>query len=91
MTTFLDLDMILRSWARDRRIPLYTKYRGEEVRSFQVVGATGRKAQIWVEVNDGISVYVWDYKKRKREFGATRANLPKQLDAALDLAMDWTR
>jgi hypothetical protein len=75
----------LRAWADDHQLPLFTEYKDEPVRSFQIVGSTGSECQIWLD-QDG-SVHVWDYKKRGTQFRDGR--LRDRLDAALGAARAW--
>lgn len=86
---FTSIDSIIEQWSRDNDLPLYTQYREAEVRSFEVVLPTGERRQIWVENDGKLTVSVWDYRKRRRDFAATPSNLRDQLDAALRQAKAW--
>lgn len=89
MTTFAELDPILEDWSRERRIPLSTEYKDEEVRSFQLVDQTGGQYQIWIDVERGLTVSVWDFGKKRHDFSADLGSLRERLDDALNLARSW--
>jgi hypothetical protein len=82
------IDPILTAWATQNRVTLSTKYQDVEVRSFQLVWPGGR-AQIWIEMNDGMTVHVWDYRRLKQTFVADSSTLSDRLDQALRLARVW--
>jgi hypothetical protein len=85
---FNTIDPLLRAWASRNSIPLSTRYKEDEVRSFELAGPVGR-AQIWVEVNGGITVNVWDYRKRRQNLPADATTLERLLDEALIVARAW--
>jgi hypothetical protein len=85
---FTHIDPALAAWSARHRIPLLTRYQDADVRSFQLVGTFAR-AQIWLEVNGNVTVYVWDYGKRKQSFVARVATLETSLDKALQVAQSW--
>ena len=89
MTTLAELDPILREWSSDNRIPVFTHYKDEDVRSFQVVGPSGAQSQIGIEADDRLTVSVWDYRKRRQDFEADLDSLRAQLDEALRVARSW--
>jgi hypothetical protein len=82
------VDPAIKAWASRNGVSLSTQYQDTEVRSFQLTGPTGR-AQIWVEVNDQISIHVWDYQKRKQSFNLTTESVAACLDKALVIARAW--
>jgi len=86
---FLEVDPLIRAWSRERRLPLYTQHQDSEVRTFLLVGPSGKKAQIWIEVIGGIAVHAWDYKKRRWMSQATEESLSNKLDEALACAQSW--
>jgi len=91
MTYFVHVDPILKRWSQRRGVPLSTRYRDEEVRSFQLIGPANERAQIWVEVDaTKVSVHVWDYKKRRETLATDVEGLESSLDLALAQAMSWT-
>jgi len=85
---FSRIDPVIRAWASRNQLPLSTKDKNSEVRSFELAVRIAR-AQIWVEVNGGANVYVWDYRKRKQSFAAEAGTLAAALDQALQVARDW--
>ena len=89
MSTFTRLDPIIKQWASDRRIPLITRHKDEDVRSFQIVGLSGSQCQIWIELDEVVVVSVWDYGERRRDRQADADSLRVQLDEALSIARAW--
>lgn len=89
MTAFAQLDPTITQWSRNRQIPLFTHYKDEDVRSFQVVGSSGAKCQIWIEVGERVIVSVWDYGKRRQDLDADADSLRARLDEALSIARSW--
>jgi len=85
---FAHIDPPLRAWANRNRLPLSTQYKDVEVRSFELAGSSGR-AQIWIETDNGVTVYVWDYRKQKQSFPADTSTLEAALDQALKVARRW--
>lgn len=89
MATFEQVDPVILEWSEERHLPLYTRYKDEDVRSFQVVGASGASCQIWIETGDEVSVHVWDYGRRRRSFVTNGRDLRTALDNALAVARSW--
>ena len=89
MTVFEQLDPAIEEWAKERQVPLYTSYKGDDVRSFQVVGSSGAACQIWIEVGNVVSLIVWDYGARRRTFATEPGKLKAALDGALAVARGW--
>jgi hypothetical protein len=89
MTAFAQLDPIIRQWSSDRQVPLFTRYKDEDVRSFRIVGSSGTECQIWIEVGERVTVSVWDYGKRRQDLEADAASLRARLDEALSIARSW--
>ena len=81
-------DPVLKEWSARNKIPLQTRYREEEVRSFTLVGPDGsRVCQIWLEL-DPLQVKAWDLKERSQTFEA-ETSLESALDQALETARAW--
>ncbi|HEY0048628.1 MAG TPA: hypothetical protein VGB68_05040, partial [Pyrinomonadaceae bacterium] len=79
------IDSILNNWANKRNLHLYKNYKDEEVRSFEIVNTQGDRYQIWVDAPDEkgqIGIYVWDYKKRRKDFIAQEVELFEKLESA---------
>ena len=61
------VDEVLESWCSAHQLQVSTEYKGEPVRSIQIVGARRSKIQIWVDPASPagiVSVYVWDYHRQ---------------------------
>jgi hypothetical protein len=89
LVDFSPYDPVIERWSRRRRIPLFTSYRDDEVRAFEIVTPLGERRQIWIEVNGDVVVHVWDFQKRRRTFTADAQTLEGRLDDALELARAW--
>jgi hypothetical protein len=87
----LELDSSLQARSSRRQVRLHSEYREEQVRWFQVVGPSGKDAQIWIEVNENVRVHAWDHKKRRRVLLATSEDFIDRLDEALALIRSWIR
>jgi hypothetical protein len=89
MTDFESIDPLIRRWSADNAIPLFTEYRGESVRSFDIVGPSARRCQIWIESAEPLAVHVWDYGKRRERLEADFDTVRQRLDDALEIARSW--
>src|SRR5207302_7605118 len=86
------VDEVLAPWSSARKLQVSTEYKGEPVRSIQMVGAKRSGIQIWVDPVSpaGImSVYVWDYHRRRQEFSGPVGDLNRLLEGAYQLATKW--
>ena len=73
---------------------LYTEYKGEEVRSFLLVGQHGSKAQLWIDPpspTGEVGVHAWDYRRRREDYVTNVGALESCLDQALEVAEGWLR
>jgi len=54
------VDPAIREWCNRHSLTLYTSDKGSDVRTVQVVGATGTKCQIWVDPpqDDSVTIHV---------------------------------
>ena len=86
-----EIDPIIKEWASKNKFLIYNKYKDEEVRSVNVVSSEGRTFQIWIDppLNDKILVHAWDFKKRNKEYNATKDTLPIVLEEATSLIQKW--
>jgi hypothetical protein len=86
-----EIDSVLEKWAQARLLHMYRLYQDEEVRSFDVVNENAERFQIWVDLPESnqIKVHIWDYKKKKKDFLASKDTLFRTLDAAYDLTTAW--
>ncbi len=86
------LDPTLERWRTKHGLHVHTTYRGEEVRSIDIVSPAGKRFQIWLDMpgSEGkIMVHVWDYQKRRREFDSDLSNLESQLERAYSEVKSW--
>jgi hypothetical protein len=87
------VDSILIKWADAKKLKLQTQYKDSEVRSFTVVGSTGKSSQIWLDTpdpNEGILVHVWNYSDQHTTFNTNVDALESTLDAAYSEALTQT-
>jgi hypothetical protein len=84
---YSSIDPVLKTWARQRSIPLFTEYRDESIRSFEVVGKyTNLQFQIWVDPPDVTGrtvVHAWV----RRHWQVAHHTTVFDLVSALDLAL----
>jgi hypothetical protein len=86
------VDEVLESWCSAHQVQVSTEYKGEPVRSIQMVGAKHSRIQIWVDpVSPAgiVSVHVWDYRSRRKELSGPVVDLNTLLDGAYQLATKW--
>lgn len=86
------VDPILDRWAANKGLHIYREYKGEPVRTTDLVGKSGAKIQIWVQPSgrsDTWEVHVWDYHKLRKDWLGTAADLESRLDEAYALAHSW--
>lgn len=84
MGEFDEVDPVLRRWSKSRVVPMHTRYREDEVRSFSIVNSSGQEFQIWIEM-DPLVVNFWDFKADRRSWRIAIAHLESHLDDALAL------
>jgi hypothetical protein len=90
MMTFDDIDPVIEPWSAERQVHLFRRYRDDEVRSWEIVGASGQRSQIWIEIDErGLRVHVWDVGDRRRAFPRDVGTLRGVLDEALVTAKLW--
>lgn len=90
--SFEPVDEVLEPWLQVHKVRLYTEFKGEPVRSFDVVSPAGDKVQIWIDpVTEGgdVQVHVWDYARRRRDLSGTISELVKLVDEAHAIALTW--
>jgi len=90
--SYAGVDPILNQWAADHRLTVMTSYKDYEVRSIDLVDAQGVRFQLWLDPpgeTGRIGVHVWDYRKRRADYGANLEDLAKCLDEALQAASEW--
>ena len=87
------VDSILVKWANAKKLKLQTQYKDSGVRSFTVVGNTGKSSQIWLDApnpDENILVHVWDYSDQQTTFNTNVDALESALDAAYSEALTQT-
>jgi hypothetical protein len=92
MSEYSKYDLILNAWSERHGLgKICTTYKGDEVRTTSIVSSIGEMFQVWLGVpgeNNEISVHVWDYKERRKDW----KNVPMhQLDAALESAFQTAK
>jgi hypothetical protein len=86
------VDEVLEPWSSAHKLQVSTEYKGESVRSIQMVGAKHSRIQIWVDpVSPAgiVSVHLWDYHRRRKEFSGPVVDLITLLEGAHQLATKW--
>ncbi len=72
---------------------MMTAYKGYEVRSVDLTNEEGSRFQLWVDPpgEDGrVGVHVWNYKKRRADYGVKIQDLGNCLDEALRVVSGWS-
>jgi hypothetical protein len=90
--TYQLIDEALERWLTDHSVKMYTSDREEQVRSFDVVGPTGKKVQVWIDSPsfDGeVNVHVWDYRRRREDLSGAVADVVSLVDTAYMIARRW--
>jgi hypothetical protein len=86
------VDPVLQKWATRNGLHLYTEYKGESVRSADLIGKSGAKVQIWVQPGktpNTWEVHVWDYHKRRKDWQSGTADIDSKLTDAYRVAESW--
>ena len=89
---YSDVDTILYPWAQSHGLHVRTAYKGEDVRSLDVGGKSGKLYQLWLDApneKNQIHVYAWDYKHRKTDVLATISTLDNKLDEVYSSIQNW--
>ena len=89
--SYTTIDPIIEAWVNKHSLTLYTKYQDSEVRSVSMVGASGRKFQVWIDqpLGGSVGVHVWDYKKRRQDWKVDADELDEILEMALQTGKGW--
>jgi hypothetical protein len=89
--SYAAIDDALRSWARANGVTFATRYRDDEVRSFDIVDAAGARVQIWVNhpVHATVTVSAWDYRARKWTRDVPLLAVGDALTNAVTVARAW--
>jgi hypothetical protein len=93
MSDYTVVDETIGAWVERNNLSLFTQYKDSEVRSVDVVGANGRRFQIWIDRPQGniVSVHVWDYKKMRKDWEVDISELDTSLEVAISTAQVWGR
>jgi hypothetical protein len=86
------VDQVLEPWSSAHKLQVSTEYKDEPVRSIQMVGVKDSRVQIWVDpVSPAgiVTVHLWDYQSRRKEFSGPVVDLSTLLDKAHQLATKW--
>ncbi|HAB37558.1 MAG TPA: hypothetical protein DCE52_06100 [Rhodobacteraceae bacterium] len=86
------VDPILEAWADSHSLHIHTQYQDAEVRSIDIVSPQGKRFQLWIDEpsrSGDISVHIWDMKKRRQDYVATKSSFKDKLEAAYQQAQSW--
>jgi len=86
------LDSILNRWAKKHSLHVYTIYKGEAVRSIEVVSPAGKRFQIWIDdpsSNGKTEIHAWDYRKRRCSFDTDLSSFESYLERAYSEVRRW--
>jgi hypothetical protein len=90
---YSDLDHTLASWATRHSLLLYSEYKGEAVRSVDIVDDSGKSYQIWLEItkNENIKIRCWDKKNERKDIECSLPHLARSLDDAYSTVEQWIK
>lgn len=91
---YTEIDPIINEWVFRHGLHLYTQYKGVEIRSALINDVHGRPYKIGIQLQPELARIVvrvcsWDYKKRNKEYYATKGTLPDVLEEAASLIKEW--
>jgi hypothetical protein len=93
-TDFSEVDTVLLPWAARAGVHVFTTYRDDAVRTFDIPGRDGQaQCQVWVtppSADDRLSVEVWHkLNGKRRTFPTSLGGLEAALTAARICAGEW--
>ena len=79
------------AWGTDHQLSLGTRYKEEDVRSFEIVDSRGKRFQLWVDPPRGnvVIVHAWDFQKHLSDFERPVAEIKYALDEAYARIRSW--
>ncbi len=86
------LDSVLNAWAINHGLHIQTAFKDVEVRSIDILSPAGKRFQLWLDEPDlegDTNIHVWDMRKKRRDFPASRASLQDQLEIAYQHVKNW--
>lgn len=90
--SYLILDPIIEVWADNHSLSIQKQYQDTEVRSITITCPQGKGFQLWVDKpnqSGDTNVHIWDMKKRRVDYAATKASLKEVLDIAYAQIHNW--
>ncbi len=89
--SYSKIDFIIEKWASDNALHLYKEYKGEEVRSVEIINSVGKKHQIWIDPprENKITVSAWNFKKKSKTWKVKYKQLESTLSEALNQVNNW--
>ena len=80
--SFNKVDKAFYDWAKNSGLNVQTEYKGEEVRSTDIIDNNKKKWQLWlvpVDSEDKCVIHYWDYKDISRLSKVANSELFKEL------------
>ena len=87
------IDPILNAWADSRKLHIQTIFKDMEIRSVDIIDSQGKRFQLWVDEPDkagNTMVHIWDMKKKREDFIASKFSLKDKLENAYRCAKNWS-
>ena len=96
---YTQIDPVLVPWAKTHGLFVATQFKGEEVRSIQIVDDAGDSYGLWIALpreDDSVTVAIAEHKApsrkaRRQTFTTKIAELGETLESAYAVAESWIR
>jgi len=92
--SYLKIDPILKRWACDNDLHIYTSHQDYDIRSLDIVSPSGKRFQLWIDeldVNEKSTVHIWDFKKKRKDYQCDLNVLVDNLNMAYRKIIDWSK
>jgi len=91
MSYYSAIDPAIEAWRTRHSLPLSTSFKDTEVRTTELVSATGERFQIWIDPPNPqeVGVHAWDYKKMRRDWNVPITQLGAALDESVRVVRGW--
>lgn len=88
------VDNELDVWAKSHNLKIVKLYKDMDVRSVNILDASGHKYQIWidsVEEKQKIKINYWDYKDKKGSISTEYRHFFESMEKSYEIVKDWIK